>query len=172
MSADIVNREDEHDREQRRVLWSMPSGLYIVGSRAGDRLNGMTLNWAMQVSIRPRLLAIGVVASALTHQLITEGRCFVLNILDREDKAIVRKFVKPVAVDEEASTLNGFGFHEGLTGAPILDQALAYVECRLTQSVDTGDHTVFVGEVVSAGFCKSEDTPVLRMEDTRMNYGG
>jgi len=40
------------------------------------------------------------------------------------------------------------------------------------QTVDTGDHTLFVGEVVDAGFQKAEDTAPLRMEDTRMNYGG
>jgi flavin reductase (DIM6/NTAB) family NADH-FMN oxidoreductase RutF len=46
------------------------------------------------------------------------------------------------------------------------------MDCRLTDQVDTGGHTFFIGEVVDAGFLGPEDTPVLRMEDTRMNYGG
>jgi flavin reductase (DIM6/NTAB) family NADH-FMN oxidoreductase RutF len=46
------------------------------------------------------------------------------------------------------------------------------VECEVRQSVDLGGHTLFIGEVVDAGFAQAEDTPVLRMEDTRMNYGG
>ena len=59
-----------------------------------------------------------------------------------------------------------------MSGAPVLDQAAAYVDCEVRQQVDVGDHTVFLGEVVDAGFQKPEDTGVLRMEDTRMNYGG
>ncbi|MBW3668928.1 MAG: flavin reductase family protein [Actinobacteria bacterium] len=163
---------EEYDRLRRRVLWTMPSGLYIVGARAGDRRNGMTLNWATQLSFDPKLLGIGVEKEAFTHELIHEGRVFSLNIVDREDRAIVRKFTKPVEVDAEARTLNGFPFHDGRTGAPILDQAVAYLDCELRQEVEVGNHTLFIGEIVDAGFLKPEDTPVLRMEDTRMNYGG
>jgi flavin reductase (DIM6/NTAB) family NADH-FMN oxidoreductase RutF len=163
---------EEYDRLRRRVLWAMPSGLYIVGSRAGERRNGMTLNWATQVSVDPKLLAISVEQVAFTHELIAEGRVFSLCIVDREDRAIVRKFTKPVEVDLEARTLNGFPFHDGLTGAPILDQAVAYLDCEVRQEVAAGPYTVFIGEIVDAGFRKPEDTPVLRMEDTRLNYGG
>jgi|SRR5690242_13762051 flavin reductase (DIM6/NTAB) family NADH-FMN oxidoreductase RutF len=162
----------EYDKLRRRVLWAMPSGLYIVGARAGDRRNGMTLNWATQVGTDPKLLGISVEKHAFTHELIAEGRVFVLNLVDREDRAIVRKFTKPVEVDAEARTLNGFAFHDGVTGAPILDQAVAYLECEVRHELDTGEHTFFVGEIVMSAFQKPEDTPVLRMEDTRMNYGG
>jgi flavin reductase (DIM6/NTAB) family NADH-FMN oxidoreductase RutF len=163
---------EEYDKLRRRVLWTMPSGLYVVGTRAGDRRNGMTANWASQISFDPKLLAISVEKGAFTHELITESRVFVLNIVDREDRAIVRKFTKPVEVDAAARTLNGFPYHDGRTGAPILDQAVAFVECEVRDTAEAGGHTLFVGEVVDAGFQKPEDTPVLRMEDTRMNYGG
>ena len=162
----------EYDKLRRRVLWTMPSGLYIVGSRAGDRRNGMTLNWATQLSFDPKWIGMGVEKSALTHELIAAGAVFTLNIVDRTDREIVRKFTKPVEVDTAASTLNGFPFHDGRTGVPVLDQAVAFVECEVRQSLDVGDHTLFFGEVVDCGFQRAEDTPVLRMEDTRMNYGG
>jgi flavin reductase (DIM6/NTAB) family NADH-FMN oxidoreductase RutF len=164
---------DEYDRLRRRVLWTMPSGLYVLGSTdKGERRNGMTLNWATQVSFAPKMLAVGIEIAAFTHELVSEGRAFSLNIIDREDRAIVRKFTKPVEVDLSARTLNGFPFHDGLSGAPILDQAVAYLDCEVRESVVVGEHTLFLGEIVDAGFQKPEDTPVLRMEDTRMNYGG
>ena len=163
---------EEYDKLRRRVLWSMPSGLYVIGSRDGDRRNGMTLNWATQLSSKPKLVGIAVEKPAFTHELIAAGRVFSLNVVDREDRAIVRKFTKPVEVDSEARTLNGFPFHDGRTGAPILDQAVAFLDCEVRQDVDLGDHTLFVGEIVDAGFQKPEETDVLRMEDTRMNYGG
>ena len=59
--------EDEYDRLRRRVLWSLPYGLYIVGSRAGERRNGMTINFVSQVSMNPKLMGIGVEAEAVTH---------------------------------------------------------------------------------------------------------
>ncbi len=163
---------EDYDKLRRRVLWTMPYGLYVLGSRAGDRRNGMTLNWATQVSFDPKLIAVSVEKEAFTHELLAEGGVFSLNLVDREDRAIVRKFTKPVEVDLEARTLNGFAFHDGLSGAPVLDQAPAFVDCVVRQKVDVGNHTLFLGEVVDAGFQKPEDTGVLRMEDTRMNYGG
>jgi flavin reductase (DIM6/NTAB) family NADH-FMN oxidoreductase RutF len=132
----------------------------------------MTLNWATQVSFDPKWIAISVENTAFTHELITESQAFVLNVIDREDRAIVRKFTKPVDVDDGAKTLNEFPFHDGMTGAPILDQAVAYIECEVRQSVPAGNHTVFLSEVVDTKFQKDEEAEVLRMEDTRMNYGG
>jgi flavin reductase (DIM6/NTAB) family NADH-FMN oxidoreductase RutF len=163
---------EEYDRLRRRVLWTMPSGLYIVGSRSGERRNGMTCNWATQLGFDPKLLAVSVEKEAFTHELIAEGGVFCLNIVDREDRAIVRKFTKPVDVDLEAQTLNGFAFHDGASGAPVLDQAVAYLDCTVHSTVDVGSHSLFLGEIVDAAFQKDEETPVLRMEDTRMSYGG
>ncbi|HVF14742.1 MAG TPA: flavin reductase family protein, partial [Acidimicrobiales bacterium] len=139
---------DGYDKLRRRVLWAMPYGLYVLGTRAGDRRNGMTLNWATQVSFDPKLIAVSVEKEALTHELLVEGGVFALNLVDREDRAVVRKFTKPVEVDLEASTLNGFAFHDGLSGAPVLDQAVGYVDCVVRQQVAVGNHTLFLGEVV------------------------
>jgi flavin reductase (DIM6/NTAB) family NADH-FMN oxidoreductase RutF len=164
--------QEAYDKLRRRVLWSLPYGLYVLGSRAGERRNGMTINWVTQVSFEPKLVGVAIERTAFTHELVSEGRVFCLNTVDREDRAIVRKFTKPVEVDTEARTINGFAYHDGLTGAPVLDQAPAYVDCEVRQTLDVGTHTLFVGEVVDSGFQKPEDTPVLRMEDTRMSYGG
>jgi flavin reductase (DIM6/NTAB) family NADH-FMN oxidoreductase RutF len=165
----------EYDKLRRRVLWSLPSGLYVLGSRSADRArrNGMTMNWVTQVSFDPKLVAVSIEKTALTHELVRDGGVFVISTVDRDDRAIVRKFTKPVEVDDVARTLNGIAFHDGaVTGAPALDGAVAVVECEVRQEVDCGGHTLFIGEVVNAGFQKAEDTPVLRMEDTRMSYGG
>jgi len=170
--ADTDEARDEYDRLRRRVLWAMPSGLYVIGSRFGERRNLMTANWAMQVSFEPKLVAVSVDKTAVTHELIEGGGAFTVSIVDREDRAIVRRFTKPAELDATAQTLNDFEYREGSTGVPILTQAVAFLDCRVQQAVDCGGHTLFIGEVVDTGFTKPEDTPVLRMEDTRMNYGG
>jgi len=132
----------------------------------------MAINWVSQVSFEPKLLGVGIEHAALTHELVTASGCFSLCTVARDDRAIIRKFTKPVDVDFAAMTLNGFAFHDGATGAPILDQAPAYIDCEVRQSVEVGNHTFFIGEVVDCGFQMDEETEVLRMEDTRMNYGG
>lgn len=166
-------QREEYDKLRRRVLWTMPSGLYVIGSTdKGERRNGMTANWVTQMSFEPKLLGVGVEKSAFTHELIEAGGCFSVSLVDREDRAIVRKFTKPVDVDLEAKTLNGFPYTERVTGAPVLTQSVAFLDCVVRQPVEAGNHTFFVGEIVEAGFLKYEDTPVLRMEDTRLNYGG
>src|SRR3954469_15161342 len=111
--GDDAEAQAEYDRMRRRLLWTFPSGLYVIGSRAGDRRNGMTANWVTQVSFDPKLVAVSIEKEALTHQLISDGGSFTVNTVDREDRAIVRKFTKPVDVDTDARTLNEFPYHDG-----------------------------------------------------------
>ncbi|HVM39553.1 MAG TPA: flavin reductase family protein [Acidimicrobiia bacterium] len=164
--------EEEYDRLRRRVMWAMPYGLYVIGSRDGDRRNAMAANLVTQVSFEPKWVGVAIETHAVTHELVAAGGVFTVNLIDREDRPIIRKFTKPVDVDPAASTLNGFPFHDGVTGAPILDQAVAFLECEVREKIEATSHTFFVGEVVEAAFQKDEETPILRMEDTRMSYGG
>jgi flavin reductase (DIM6/NTAB) family NADH-FMN oxidoreductase RutF len=170
--VETPGEQEDYDKMRRRLLWTLPSGLYVVGSRAGERRNLMTLNWATQVSFEPKLVGIGVEKTAVTHGLIAEGGSFTLNTVARDDRAIVRKFTKPVEHDAAAGTLNGFAFHDAPTGAPILEVAVAWLDCAVREPVDCGGHTFFIGEIVDCAFARPEDTEVLRMEDTRMSYGG
>jgi flavin reductase (DIM6/NTAB) family NADH-FMN oxidoreductase RutF len=163
---------ETYDRLRRRVLWSMPSGLYVLGSAGRDRRNLMTLNWATQVATDPKLVAVSVEVGAVTHALINEGGRFALNVLARDDRAVVRKFVKPLVDDGDPARLGGFTVRTASTGAPILDLAAAWVDCRIVSELACGSHTLFVGEVVDCGGTVDEGLEVLRMEDTRMSYGG
>jgi flavin reductase (DIM6/NTAB) family NADH-FMN oxidoreductase RutF len=127
----------------------------------------------MQVSLDPKLVAVSVERSAVTHGLIAEGGCFSLALVARADRAAVRAFVKPAQHDAQARTLAGVAYRDGLSGAPIPELAMGYVDCGLRETLDLGSHSLFVGEVLDAGFAAGgEDVPVLRMEDTRMSYGG
>jgi flavin reductase (DIM6/NTAB) family NADH-FMN oxidoreductase RutF len=180
---------DTYDRLRRRVLWSLPTGLYILGSRAGRRRNLMTVSWVTQVAQTPKLVGVGVERVARTHELIVDGGAFALNLLARRDRALVRRFVKPVQdidvdVDDDSGvgTMNGASVHTAATGAPILDTAAAWLDCELRHTLPLGSHTWFVGEVVDVGVTEedpgSEEATdpdagaILRMQDTRMNYGG
>jgi flavin reductase (DIM6/NTAB) family NADH-FMN oxidoreductase RutF len=171
----------DYDRLRRRVLWSMPSGLYVVGSRAGARRNLMTISWVTQVAMVPKLVGIGVESGAVTHELLEEGRAFALSLLPRSQRAVVRRFAKPVtdsSVDDDTGigTMQGETVHLATTGAPILASAVAWLDCEVRHVLALGSHSWFVGEVVDCGETPGRvpgpDSDILRMEDTRMNYGG
>lgn len=130
----------------------------------------MTHNWAMQVATKPKLLAISVRKDALTHELVSQGSAFSLSFVRREDRVLARTFTKP-AVEGGDGSLSGVAVRAGSTGAPVLTQAAAWLECEVRDELDAGDHTLFVGEVVDCS-APDESAPVLRVEDTRLNYGG
>lgn len=65
---------DAEDRRRRRVLWALPSGLLVIGSRAGDRRNLMTGNWVQQVATEPRLVAVALETGSVTRALVEEGK--------------------------------------------------------------------------------------------------
>ncbi len=154
----------------------MPTGLYLIGSIAEQERNMMTASLVTQVCVDPKLVGAAIESASRTHDLIERGKVFALTMLERDDRAIVRKFVKPAADDREARTLNGYDYIDApVTGAPILTAAIAYLDCRLEHALPLGSHTFFVGEVVDAAFgpkTTEDDRKVMRVEDTRMSYGG
>jgi flavin reductase (DIM6/NTAB) family NADH-FMN oxidoreductase RutF len=149
----------------------MPTGIYLLGSVSGRRRNLMTHNLAVQVATEPKLLAVAVRVDAVTHELVHEGGVFSLCFLKREDRALVRGFTKPAAEGPGPGRLGGVEVRSGSTGAPLLVQAAAWLECEVRHELPLGDHTLFVGEVVDCS-APDEEAPLLRMEDTRLNYGG
>jgi flavin reductase (DIM6/NTAB) family NADH-FMN oxidoreductase RutF len=166
---------EELDRHRRRVLWALPTGLYLVGSRHGDDVNLMTANLVVQVCLQPKLVGVALERDSVTTGLVTAGGGFTISLLARDDRDVVRRFVKPVTDIERASdgtvlALSGRPITEvGPDRRPTLTAAAGYLDCRLTGSDVLGSHVFCIGEVIGVG---GEPTEVLRMEDTRMHYGG
>src|SRR5690606_34072241 len=117
------------DELVNRVTWKIPNALALVGSRAGEERNGMTTSWITQLSMEPILIGVSVDNNAVTHRLITEGGSFTVNLWDSEDTRVFVKFSKPAA--NEPGTLNGRPIRDGITGAPIFEEAIAWMECEV-----------------------------------------
>jgi flavin reductase (DIM6/NTAB) family NADH-FMN oxidoreductase RutF len=153
------------------VTWRIPNALTLVGSRSGEEWNGMTTSWITQLSMEPVLVGVSVDNKAVTHRLISESGAFSVNLWSPEDTRVFVKFSKPA--DKEGMTLNDRPIREGATGAPLFEDAIAWFECEVRQSHDLGTHTLFIGEIVSAGADpESEDERAAAISDTRMKYGG
>jgi flavin reductase (DIM6/NTAB) family NADH-FMN oxidoreductase RutF len=167
----------EYDHHRRRVLWSLPSGLYLIGSRHEDAVNLMTANLVMQVCLEPKLVAVALERESRTAALVSEDSAFAISLLHRSDRDVVRRFVKPVPDDgvvrDADGTVRSMAGHDvtevGPTRLPILASAAGYIVCSLVRREDLGSHVLCIGEVTEVG---GEPDDVLRMEDTRMHYGG
>lgn len=172
---DEHDEHDELDRHRRRVLWAMPTGLYLIGSRSGDDVNLMTANLVVQVCIEPKLVAVALERESVTARLVTQGNAFTVSLLQRTDRDVVRRFVKPVTdVERDADgtvlTLSGYPVTEvGAGRLPVFANAAGSLACTLLRAEELGSHTLCIGEVTDVA---GEPSEVLRMEDTRMHYGG
>ncbi len=152
-----------------KATWKIPNALALIGSASGEEWNGMTASWITQLSMEPVLVGVGIDNSAFTHRLIAESGVFSVNLWSSDDTRIFVKFSKPAS--RENGTLNGRPVHRGITGSPVFDEAIAWMECEVRQSHDLGTHTLFIGEVVDAAVI-DEEQRAAAMSDTRMKYGG
>jgi flavin reductase (DIM6/NTAB) family NADH-FMN oxidoreductase RutF len=158
-----------NDELINRITWKIPNALALVGSAHAGERNGMTTSWITQLSMEPVLIGIGVDNAAVTHRLISASGAFTVNLWDSDDTRVFVKFSKPA--NDDGETLNGRPVHAAATGAPVFDDALAWVDCEVRHTLDLGTHTLFVGEVVD-GAINDDDARAAAMSDTRMKYGG
>jgi flavin reductase (DIM6/NTAB) family NADH-FMN oxidoreductase RutF len=161
---------------KKTTLRMIPYGLYVLTAAADDRVAAGTVNWVTQASFEPPLLAVGVKADSHAHALIKESKAFALNVLGKGQQAMAYTFFKNA--DKQGQTISGEPFRSGATGAPVLANAPAYVECTLEATVEMGDHSLFVGKVVEAGVAKAPegraDDATLWLKDLgdKVFYGG
>ena len=154
---------------KKTALRKIPHGVYIVGVKQGEQINAFTGTWFTQVSFTPPLVALGVKKDSHSFEMIKGERVFSVNFLGRDQKPVAEHFVKPATVVGEK--LKDVPHRAGKTGAPILTDAIAFVECEVREIVnERGDHAVVIGEVVEAGVHRDE--PALTLLETGWHYGG
>jgi flavin reductase (DIM6/NTAB) family NADH-FMN oxidoreductase RutF len=154
--------------QKKKALRMITYGLYVATSRHGELYGSGTINWLSQSSFDPPLIMAGIKNDSSLNEAITGSRAFAVHILSKGQKELATAFFKTARV--EGDRINGRPFAPGATGSPILADAPAYFECRVTDEIRRGDHTVFVAEVVEA-VVRREEEP-LSIRETGMAYGG
>lgn len=164
-----------------KIMEMMPYGLYIVGSGSDDSDDGMMADWVMQVSFRPRMIAVALENDAHTLDNIRGSRAFTVNLLSQDEPgmAIARRFAQPYLDSKVAGRqgtvrthqkLEGVGFTRAANGCALLDEATAWLECRAENFYPAGDHVLVVGLVTSGDLRREGD--LLTSTYTGWNYGG
>jgi flavin reductase (DIM6/NTAB) family NADH-FMN oxidoreductase RutF len=157
----------------KEALNRIPYGFYALTSRNEDDVNAMVINWAMQASFSPRLVAIGLQKKAYSHGVISEGGVFAINIFNAGDQEAMMGFTKGRARNPEKMAQANYTPGKE-TGCPVLDGAAAYLECKLVQMVDVGgDHDILVGEVIGAEILKEGNVAdTLTLPHVGWSYAG
>ncbi len=125
----------------------LTAGVYVVGVADGERRNAFTAAWLMQVSFDPLLLALSVNPGHASFPLLVGGGGFAVSVLSRDQLELARHF--GTRSGRETDKLAGISWRAGRTGAPILAEAVAYLECRLTGGIPAGDHEIVIARPVA-----------------------
>lgn len=162
---------------KKTALRMIPYGLYVLTAEARDgRVAAATVNWVTQAAFEPPLVVVGVKADSSAHEIIKDANSFALNVLGKGQQSTAFAFFK--SLEREGNTIGGEAFRSGTTGAPLLESAPAFVECSLVDTIEKGDHSIFVGEVRDAGMAVAPsgrpDDVTLTLKDLgdKTFYGG
>ena len=157
------------DQTLHEVLRQIPYGLHVLGVRGDNgETNACVVSWVMQCSFFPPLIAAAVRKPSRTYDLIKTGKVFSVNLINKDDDAVLRALVKPA--DMVTDKLEQVSYAQGETGAPILERAFACIECQVQEIEEPGDHALVIGKVVHANF--RTDGEALTSADLGWHYGG
>jgi flavin reductase (DIM6/NTAB) family NADH-FMN oxidoreductase RutF len=155
---------------KKKVLRRIQYGMYVLTSKFGEDVGAGTINWLSQCSFNPPMVMVGLKKDSHLLEVVKQVRSFVVNVIGKNQKEMAASFFRPnQPVDMK---MNGYSFQYSPAGGLILVDAPAWFECKITDSVDRGDHQVIVAEVTDCGMNPNQDEETILLRDTGWNYGG
>ena len=168
------------EEDARPALDMMNYGMYVVGSRGPMGLNVMAAHWLMQVSFKPRIVALSLENDARTLANIRETRVFSVNVMGEDSMDLIASFLQPADPTKIAGRthikspvvdkLAGVPHKTMATGCPVLRDALAWFECEVEGGLPVGDHTLVVARITDGG--QINHGRPLRDDDLGWTYSG
>lgn len=133
-----------------KALHQISYGLYVIGSRKGDQLNGQIANTVIQVCSEPPTISVCINKGNLTHEFIKDSGVFTASVLSQDTPlSFIGHF--GFKSGRDIDKFEGVNYKAGDTQAPIvIDYTLSYLEAKVVTEVNAGTHTCFIGEVVGA----------------------
>ena len=168
------------EEDARAALDMMNYGMYVIGSRGPMGLNVMAAHWLMQVSFKPRMVALSLENDARTLANVRETRVFSVNVMGEDSHELIASFLQPANPGKvrgrhaigpgTIDKLAGVPHKLMATGCPILKDALAWYECEVEGGIPTGDHTLVVARITDGG--QINHGRPLRDDDLGWTYSG
>jgi len=142
----------------KNALRHFASGVTIVTLRSGDRVHGLTVSAFSSLSAEPPLIAVVINQGNHAHSLLEEkGSVFAVNILGQDQQELSDRFAW---LKDEDRFAEG-SWQTAATGAPILADALVWLDCTIHERVEAGTHTIYIGRVRAAGVPRPDEAPLV-----------
>ncbi|MBN9392284.1 MAG: flavin reductase [Chloroflexi bacterium] len=153
---------------KKKILRHFTYGLYAITVAEGGSYNAFTANWLSQTSFEPPMVMLSVENDSHSLPIIRRTKVFVVNILASGQRELAGQLGRSYLRNPQK--LEGVNYTLGAGGCPILEDALGWLECRVTAEVGAGDSTVFIAEIVEAGELR-EGVP-LTMKEAGFRHSG
>ena len=148
--ADQAAAQTFTGKEFRQALGSFATGVTVVTTRGEDHAYGMTANAFSSVSLDPPLVLVCVIAQSEGRELLERNGVFAVNILAADQEPLSNYFASRDR-PRGREAFKQVPHRTEVTGAPVIEGALSYLDCRLHDTYEAGDHLIFIGEVVALG---------------------
>ena len=150
------------------VLGRVPSGIFILTIGTGTRATGMLVSWVMQAGFEPPMVSMAVKLGRYVCDWIGEGQPFVLNLIADSQTNLLKHFGK--GFEPGAPAFEGLPVSHCARGVPVLNDAVGYLECEPVRHVDSGDHRIFLANVVRGKLLQAEAKPMVHLRKGGANY--
>ena len=154
----------KNKKQVGKALGRVASGLYVVTAKCEDKEDAVLASWINQCSFDPPAVTIALGTLRQARLLVEGSDAFIVNVLPQDDSTLLKHFSRP-----PEDIFKGIKTRKGLDGIRILSDAVAYLECEVVHSMQTGDHVVYVGEIVGGKTLKGGD-PYIHLRDNGFNY--
>ena len=149
------------------ALGKIPSGIFIVTASSEQDETGMLASWVQQAGFEPPMITVAVKKGRYICDWLAAGCPFVVNILSDKAKQMLAHFGKGFDPGEQA--FEDLVIHRSARGVPVLSEALGYLECKATGQVESGDHVVFLADVLE-GDLQNDGQPMTHVRNSGFHY--
>jgi flavin reductase (DIM6/NTAB) family NADH-FMN oxidoreductase RutF len=158
---------DEGQRQLAGAMGRIPSGMFILTVRRGQAETGMLASWVQQCAFEPPHISVALKRGRPIMGWLEPGSDFVLNILDDTQTDMVAHFGRGFELDQPA--FEGLDVERSDGVAPVLAEALAYIQCRVTSRCEVGDHVLFLSAIVG-GRVLNQGQPMVHVRKSGLHY--
>ena len=156
-----------NEKYKQQSLRMLSYGVYILSSVNEGEYCVSTITWASQASFEPPMISVCIKRNSASYEIVKKRGEFILHLLGDNQKELASTFFKPTVFENEK--LNGKEFSLA-NNLPLLKDIPAYIQCKVVEILDNGDHPLFLAEVVDAKI--NNDSNPLELRKTGWTYGG
>ena len=149
-------------REIAALFRRLTQGVYVIGVAQGDRRNAFTAAWVTQVSFDPLLIALSINPDNASYRMLVDAGGFTVNVLEQSRTDLARDF--GLRSGREVDKLAGVRWRPARSGAPVLTDGVAYLDCRVVARHPAGDHEIVIAKVVDGALDRPDAVPMLYRE--------